>query len=93
MQLPEQLAEIDHIFCDKTGTLTKNELLFGALSIQGQVCDGANVEQILVKARSLLLSYECKQAVEMMFKCICLCNDASFVRDPVTNANKAQGSS
>ena len=22
MQLPEQLGEIDHIFCDKTGTLT-----------------------------------------------------------------------
>ena len=35
MQLPEQLAEIDHIFCDKTGTLTQNELLFGAVSVVG----------------------------------------------------------
>ena len=28
MQLPEQLGDVDHIFCDKTGTLTKNELVF-----------------------------------------------------------------
>lgn len=26
MQLPEALGEVDHIFCDKTGTLTLNDL-------------------------------------------------------------------
>lgn len=26
--LVEDLAKINHVFCDKTGTLTKNELIF-----------------------------------------------------------------
>ena len=42
MQLAEQLAEIDHIFSDKTGTLTKNELLFRGVSIDGVSCEGLN---------------------------------------------------
>ena len=40
MQLPEQLAQIDHIFSDKTGTLTKNELVFRGLSVGGHQCEG-----------------------------------------------------
>jgi magnesium-transporting ATPase (P-type) len=47
MQLPEQLAEIDHIFSDKTGTLTQNELLFRGVSIDGHVCEGLDTETIL----------------------------------------------
>ena len=89
MQLPEQLAEIDHIFCDKTGTLTQNELLFGAVSINGQVCEGKSTEEILEKVKQTTDS----EAVENLFKCFCLCNDASFVRDQITKVNKVQGSS
>lgn len=40
MQLPESLGEIDHIFCDKTGTLTQNDLDVKAFSINGIVCQG-----------------------------------------------------
>jgi len=29
------MAEIDHIFCDKTGTLTKNELIFREMVVIG----------------------------------------------------------
>ena len=36
MQLPEQLGDVDHIFCDKTGTLTQNELEVKALSVNGE---------------------------------------------------------
>ena len=31
--LLEDLAKINHVFCDKTGTLTKNELIFRQLSL------------------------------------------------------------
>lgn len=30
MSLHEDLAQIDYVFCDKTGTLTQNELVFKA---------------------------------------------------------------
>ena len=33
MNLLEEMAQIDYVFCDKTGTLTKNELVFKKLSI------------------------------------------------------------
>ncbi len=38
MQLPEELGCINHVFCDKTGTLTKNELEFRGLSFKGHLC-------------------------------------------------------
>ena len=88
MQLPEQLAEIDHIFSDKTGTLTQNELLFGAISIDGHACEGSSTAKIIDKVKKTD-----SPLVEILFKCFCLCNDVSFIKDLVTNENKVQGSS
>jgi len=31
--LIEDFAQINHIFCDKTGTLTKNKLIFKSIAI------------------------------------------------------------
>ena len=33
--LHEDLAQLDYLFCDKTGTLTQNELVFKAFKIVG----------------------------------------------------------
>jgi len=37
--LHEDLAQLDYMFCDKTGTLTQNELIFKAFKIVGPVSD------------------------------------------------------
>ena len=34
--LHEDLAQLDYVFCDKTGTLTRNELIFKSFKILGQ---------------------------------------------------------
>ena len=46
MQLPEQLGEIEHIFCDKTGTLTQNDLDVKALCIDGVDCRGETRQEL-----------------------------------------------
>jgi len=47
MQLPEELGCIHHIFCDKTGTLTKNELEFRGISFKGHLSQGMDTKKIL----------------------------------------------
>jgi P-type E1-E2 ATPase len=39
VSLHEELGLVEYIFCDKTGTLTKNELEFKALVLSSKVYD------------------------------------------------------
>lgn len=52
MQLPEQLGDVDHIFCDKTGTLTQNELEVKALSVNGEEVMAGSGEELKTKLLS-----------------------------------------
>jgi P-type E1-E2 ATPase len=45
--LPEELGTVNHIFSDKTGTLTKNELIFKKISINGRLFESETSEQLL----------------------------------------------
>lgn len=71
MQLPEQLGCVDHIFCDKTGTLTKNELRFRTLAFANQELhffdDDPNLESKLQASRCAELNF--------LLKCIAICHD------------------
>ena len=49
MQLPEQLGDVDHIFCDKTGTLTQNELEVKALSVNGEEVMAESSDELKTK--------------------------------------------
>ena len=46
LNLHEELAEIEYLFCDKTGTLTKNELVFNSLSVVSSDGVSTNVHVI-----------------------------------------------
>ena len=79
MQLPEQLGEIDHIFCDKTGTLTQNDLDVKALCIDGVDCRGetrnALNEDILMKCEER----DQLDVTKLLFQCFCVCHDVRVI--------------
>lgn len=70
MQLPEELGCIDHIFCDKTGTLTKNQLEFRGISFKGHMSQGNETAKILQP----VYRNNCVTA-ELLFKCFVICHD------------------
>ena len=88
MQLPEQLAQIDHIFSDKTGTLTRNELVFRGLTFDGHLCEGQEVSEIIEKVKN-----SGSAVASVLFDCFCLCNDCYFVDNEEKGKRDLQGPS
>ena len=70
MQLPEELGCINHVFCDKTGTLTKNELEFRGISFSGHLSKGNETKKILEQ-----VYINNSFTAEMLFKCFVICHD------------------
>jgi len=69
MTMLEDLSRINHIFCDKTGTLTKNELVFKGLAMGDKKFDYDDNFLVNLKAyehdmdfwRCLTICHECIQ--------------------------------
>lgn len=77
LQLIEELGQIEYIFCDKTGTLTKNELEFRAISVNGKLYQGQeNTICEDLKADEQDVRYQ------NFFKCIALNHDVITITNP-----------
>jgi len=72
LQLPEELGTVNHIFSDKTGTLTKNELILRSMSMRGILVSGEKTEIILKAVEAA----NC-ETTDMLFKCFTICNDVT----------------
>lgn len=60
LSMHEEIGQIQYLFCDKTGTLTKNQLVFRHMSVPGQA------EQPVLHD---------SEELNQMLRCICLCHD------------------
>lgn len=76
MTLHEELGNINHLMCDKTGTLTKNELIFKSFCVDGTIFDESVTE---------LQEFRHKEKDSLNFqnfmRCLCICHDVLILRD------------
>ncbi len=72
MNIHEELGQINYILCDKTGTLTQNELVFKGLI--------ANGKEYLGQSRKILSKFSSDELLNFT-RCILLCHDAFLMGD------------
>ena len=101
MSLHEELANISYIFCDKTGTLTKNELVFEKLSLvksRAEVESPDLVETMIftapqgdvTKMYASISEHAKDPSLQHFFRCIGLCHDCIVVETASTEAQSTQ---
>lgn len=71
--IPEELGRITYVFSDKTGTLTKNEMIFKTIAMESDVFTEESFNDL-----TLLLSDECKNVNGPMVDLINYCEEKSL---------------
>ena len=86
MNLHEELADIKYIFCDKTGTLTQNELVFREMALmltsddkEALLLDAPNGDCTNVRGKLRRSGREDDDNVMHFFRCVTLNHDCIVV--------------
>lgn len=74
--IPEELGRIQYLLSDKTGTLTRNEMILKVIATPQRTF---GVEQS--KQLKELLEQDDNPEMQLLFNCVCLCNNVSPVMD------------
>lgn len=77
LTMVEDFAQINHLFCDKTGTLTKNELVFRSMVVGRDEFLTELDENNFSKFSQKILSHPGKNEEQFQdfFRCLCVCHD------------------
>jgi len=90
----EDLSRITHLFCDKTGTLTKNELVFRSIAIGRNNFEMDQTEEGLARFKTQINDFAQKDEKFIDFwRCLCLCHDVVQIKIKGHPENKFTGSS
>ncbi|EQC39924.1 hypothetical protein SDRG_02580 [Saprolegnia diclina VS20] len=91
--LNEDLGRVHYIFTDKTGTLTKNEMVLRKLSVSGQIVDcqgtgkrGGAIDPNRLVELALLQRHQHGTLIREFFRCLLLCHSARIGSDGTVSA-------
>lgn len=98
MTMLEDVANITHVFCDKTGTLTQNQLVFRALAFGEECFRIGDADDAISNYSRQVNNYWDKglkdDASKVKFvdfwRCICVCHDAIQFIDKGAQAGKVK---
>ena len=92
LEMHEDLVKVKHIFCDKTGTLTKNQLVFDSFAFGEHIFSTSKeLDDRYSTIKNALEKFPQKDSEEFkdFWRCICLCHEVTQISllgeyDPVT---------
>ena len=73
LELIQDFALVNNIFCDKTGTLTQNKLIFRMLVVDGKIY---KIENDFAAFKQMILQGPRDERFKNFFRCISICHDA-----------------
>lgn len=79
MNMIEELGDISYLFCDKTGTLTQNELEFKAFSIVSDNNQALRIEGTPASRKEQIKENQKNPNMVNFFKCINLCHESTTI--------------
>jgi len=76
LELIQDFALVNNLFCDKTGTLTKNDLIFDSLSISNKIF---STKSGMENFKSEVNGHSGKEDQSFIdfWRCLCVCHDAT----------------
>jgi magnesium-transporting ATPase (P-type) len=80
--ITEDMGRINHIFCDKTGTLTKNKLEFRGFAtnhnyLQIDMTREQGKQEFIEAVRASSVK---EGPMQMLMRCLCLCHDINMIK-------------
>jgi magnesium-transporting ATPase (P-type) len=79
LALTEELGLVEYIFCDKTGTLTKNELIFREIAL----ADGSKFTFESENRQEVLKLIQTNPSCLEFLKCVAFCHECISVEENV----------
>ena len=79
----EEIGQIQYMFCDKTGTLTKNELLFRKMAIRDE-----GIKQRATAGQTSSHVLQPSECLDNMLRCILICHDVLRVKGNLSGSSQ-----
>jgi phospholipid-transporting ATPase len=77
LELIQDFSLVNNLFCDKTGTLTRNELIFSCLAVDGETF---TVDNGFENFKSKVQGHQASETYLNFWRCLSICHEVDAIR-------------